>query len=320
MNLEPLHFVKGGVSKKDFVPALQYFDIENGRILGYNGSMALSSPIDINITCKPKALPFIKAIQTCRDPVVSMFVAPNNKLAIKSGTFTAYVDCIEEKDYPDISPKGELVDLDGNLLEVLFTLAPFIAEDASRPWARGILLRGKSAFVTNNVIVIEKWLGTPFPVEINLPEETVYEIMRIKEEPIKLQISENSATFHFQGDRWLWTSLYDTKWPNVEPIFSRESDCKPFPDFFFSALEDLVPFTDDLHRVFFVNGERVSTVAGEDIGASIQVPGLPAAGCYNVHQLRLLERIVEKIDLSLYPNPCLFFGDKLRGAIIGMQF
>lgn len=318
MNLEALRFAQGGVARKDFVPALQFFHIQDGRILGFNGNIALSSPIDINISCRPKALQFIKAIKTCRDPVVQLYKTQQNRLAIKSGGFTAYVDCIEDADFPDVHPEGEFIKLRGDLLEHLYTLSPFIAEDASRPWARGVLFRGKSAFATNNIILIEKWLDTPFPVEINIPEETVYELMRIKEEPIKLQLTERSVTFHYANDRWLRSNLYDTKWPDVSPIFDRPSNPKPFPDDFFLALEDLTAFVDEQQRVYF-HGDKLATKPGTETGAFSQVSVDLGAGIYNINHLKLLGRICEKIDLSMYPAPCLFFGNDLRGAIVGMQ-
>jgi DNA polymerase III sliding clamp (beta) subunit (PCNA family) len=319
MNLEALRFTKGGVARKDFVPALQHFHIQNGRILGYNGNIALSSPIDINLSCRPKAAQFIKAIHTCRDPLVSIYMTKQNRLAIKSGGFIAYVDCVEESEFPDVKPSGEFIKLPGDMLETIYTLAPFIAEDASRSWARGILFRNKSAYATNNVIIVERFLRTQFPVEINIPEETIYEIIRIKEEPIKLQLDSNSVTFHFQGDRWLRSSLYDTKWPDVSPIFERPSNPIPFPDMFYIALEDLIAFLDDLHRVYFV-GDRVATEPTvNETGASSMVPGMNLTGCYNMEQLKLLGPVADKIDFSTFPGPCLFTGHKLRGAIIGMQ-
>jgi hypothetical protein len=318
VNLEALRFAQGGVARKDFVPALQFFEIGNGRILGFNGNIAVSSPIDVNLVCRPKALQFIKAIKTCRDPVVSIYITQGNRLAIKSGGFTAFVDCIEEKEYPNIRPEGKMIELRHGFLHTLFSLAPFIAADASRSWARGILFRGESAFVTNNIIVVEKWLGSEFPVEVNIPEETVYELCRIKEEPIAIQVAENSATFHFSGDRWLKTCLYETKWPDVRPIFERPSNPLPVPHGMPYALEDLTTFVDDTHRVYFTK-DKMSTRPGlTDTGAIFAVEGTPVAGCYNLIQLKLLMQIATVIDFTLYPDPCLFFGDNLRGAIVGM--
>jgi len=35
--------------------------------------------------------------------------------------------------------------------------------------------------------------------------------------------------------------------------------------------------------------------------------------------LNLLNGNANSIDWSAYPSPCMFFGDRLRGAIVGMR-
>jgi hypothetical protein len=326
MNLEALTFAQGGVSRKDFVPSLQFFNIADGRILGFNGNIAMSSPIDVGISCNPKAIQFIKAIKTCRDPQVSIWVTAGNRLAIKSGGFTGFVDCIEEHDFPGIKPEGQIIDLptdengQGTLLKSLAILAPFIAADASRSWARGILFRGRSAYATNNIILIERWLDVPFPVEINIPEDTVYELLRIREEPIKLQICENSATFHYRNDRWLRTCLYATSWPNLTPILDKPCNPTPIPSGMPYALDDLTIFTDDLQRIYFQKNKMSTKPVVTDTGAFFEVEGTPDTGCYNLSQLKLLMQVAHTVDWTLFPDsPCLFFGDQLRGAIVGMR-
>lgn len=317
--LDELRFVQGAVARKDLgVPGLSHFCIKDKRVIGYNGAIALSSPIDVTLSCAPKAAPFLAAIRTCKD-TIELHITPNGRLSVRSGRFNAFVDCLEDQDYPRIAPEGETVKLGGGILEALASLAPFIAVDASRPWARGILFRGASAYATNNIIVAERWLGYQFPLEINIPEEAVSELLRIGDEPTHLQVSENSITFHFEGGRWLRSQLLTTAWPDVSPILNRPSNPSPLPAEFFSALEDISPFTDDQERVFFLP-DAVSTVPEGDTGAKVLVTGIPGGGCYNIKQVRHLEGIVKEIDLTLYPDPCLFFGDKLRGAIVGMRF
>jgi hypothetical protein len=314
--LDALKFVQGAVAKKDYVQALTHFHIADGFIKGYNGSLALCSPIDLNLEIVPKAQPFIKAIQTCKD-TVQLNMTPAGRLSIKSGGFKAFVDCLDEKPM-DIAPEGQLVQLDGNLLKALKILNPFIAEDASRPWARGIMFRGPSAFATNNVTLVEYWLGYTFPVEVNIPKPAVQELLRIGEEPISIQLCENSVSFHFEGGRWLRTQTYSTQWPDMGKVLNREGAPVPLPAGFFEALTDLAPFTDELERVFFL-GARMATTPADGLGASTDLEGLPDQGIYHIKQLQLLEGIAHKIDLAQYPAPCLFYGDKLRGAIVGMR-
>lgn len=314
--LDSLRFVQGAVAKKDFVPALTHFRIEGGTIRGFNGMMGLCCPIDLDLDCSPKAVQFVKAVQTCKD-TIQLHMTPAGRLSVKSGKFKALVDCIQDS-FPEVVPEGQELPLDGGLLKVLKLLAPFIADDASRPWARGILLRGQSAFATNNIVLIERWLGYTFPVEINIPKSAVTELIRIGEEPESLQVTENSVTFHFAGKRWLRTQTYSTQWPDLSRILDRQANPSPIPDGLWDAAVDLLPFVDELGRLFLTPGQ-VTTGHGDGAGAAIDVPGIQAEGCFNAQQVILLKGVAKTLDLGGYPGPCAFFGDQIRGALIGMR-
>lgn len=315
--LEALKFVQGAVAKKDFVPALTHFRIESGVIQGYNGAIAISSPIDLDISVMPRAEPFTKAIQTCKE-TVAMHITSTNRLAIKSGKFKAFVDCTDEA-FPDIQPEGDYIELTGGIISTLKVMAPFIAQDASRPWAAGILLKGASAFATNNIILLEAWLGYHFPVDVNIPAQTVKELLRIKEDPIGLQVTDRSITFHFKDGRWMRSQLSTLDWPDIGRVLDKPSEQIPFPDGFFEAVEELEPFTDELDRVHLFDG-AVSTFVDEGgSGATIEVPGTLAGGCYQARQLLLLKDMAKTIDLTQYPAPSIFIGDNYRGAIVGMR-
>ncbi len=314
--LDALRFVQGAVAKKDFVPTLQHFRIEGGTIRGYNGMMGLCCPIALDLNVCPKAAPLIKAIQTCKD-TIAIHMTTGGRLGIKSGAFKAFVDCINEP-FPEVVPEGRCIELKGELLGVLKLLSPFIAEDASRPWARGILLRNQSAFATNNVCLIEYWLGYDFPVELNIPKAAVSELLRINEEPTGLQFTESSVTFHFAGHRWLRTQTYSTNWPDLASILDKPSALVPVPEGLWQATEDLAAFVDVLGRVFLRSG-TLATSQTEGEGAAVEVAGLVAEGCYSLKQFRLLEPVATLLDLSTFPAPCAFSGDRLRGAIVGMR-
>lgn len=314
--LDALRFVQGAVAKKDFVPALTHFRIEGGTIRGFNGMLGLCCPIDLDLDVSPKATQFVKAVQTCKD-TIQLHMTPAGRLSVKSGKFKALVDCIQEA-FPEVAPEGADVPLDGGLLKVLKLLAPFIADDASRPWARGILFRGQSAFATNNINLIEYWLGYTFPVEINIPKTAVTELIRIGEEPNRLQITENSVTFHFPGKRWLRSQTYSTQWPDVSRILDQPASPSVIPAGLWDAATDLAPFTDELGRLFLAPG-AITTGHGEGAGAVVELPEILANGCFNFQQLLLLKGVAHTIDLTNYPKPCIFYGDRIRGAIVGLR-
>jgi len=316
--LKSLKFVQGSIAKKEFIPALTHFVIEHGRVRGFNGVMALSSPIPFDIACKPKASTLIKAISQCED-TVQLALTKAGKLSVKSGVFKAYIECVQE-DTPHVLPEGQIVNFDGEeLLKGLKAVAPFIGDDASRRWANGVLIEKQSLFATNNVMLVQYWLGADFPSVVNLPRDAVKEMLRINEAPIYAQMTENSMTFHYLEDRWLRTQLYSsTEWPDLSKILDIPSCQQPIEEELFKGLEIIKPFVDKQGSVFF-NMQQIATHPDSEQGASYDVPALTDDGKYNIQMLELLEGSAKTIDWSTYPGPCLFQNDRLRGAIIGLR-
>lgn len=315
--LEELKFVQGAVAKKTMLPTLNHFRIENGEVRSYNGVIALSSPIELDINCVPKADPFIKAIQNCKE-TVSLKMTETGRLAIKSGPFKAFIECIEEETC-HVTPEGEIFDINGEqLIKAFTTIAPFIGDDASRPWCNGVLLKGQSAYATNNVSLVEYWVGSNFPVICNIPKVAIKEMIRIKEPPIKAQVEKNSISFHYENGKWIRATLLDIKWPDLEKVFESETNPQPIKENLFEALEAIKPFTDKIGRVYILDGTVNSGLTKEE-GASYNLEGAGFEGVYQIHILELLRGVVQSIDFSTYPKPCQFFGDRLRGAIIGLK-
>lgn len=316
--LKSLKFVQGSVAKKDFVPSLSHFRIENGTVRGYNGMLALCSPIPFDITCTPKAEPLVKAISNCAE-TVQLTMTPAGRLSIRSGKFKAFVDCVEG-DTPHVHPEGEHVVIEGAaLLQAFKTVAPFIGDDASRPWSNGVLLLGQSAFATNNITLVEYWTGITVPRPFNIPRAAVREMLRIGEAPESVQMTDVSITFHYSGGRWLRTQLFETQWPDLSKVLNKESNPQPLDARLFEALTNLKPFADKMGRILFCGAGKIATHDDETEGAGYELEGFDHTGVYQIDMLGLLEGNVKTIDWSLYPAPCMFFGDKLRGAIVGMR-
>lgn len=317
--LDALKFVKGAVSTKDFVPALTHFRIANGRVTGFNGKLSLSAPIALDVDCCPKADAFVKAIMAC-DETAQLHLTPSRKLAIRSGKFRAHVDTLDEAEFPVVQPEGLVVPLHEGMVETFGYLYDFIAEDASKPWATGLLLDGQSAFATNNVCLVQAWLGDHFPYRVVIPRFAVKELLRVEEDPVSVQLTQNSATFHYADGRWLRTQLIDSPWPDIGAVFdAMPSTVQPKPKELVEALETLAPFTDDMNHVYVMG--NVLATAKED-GASVELKGKPPGdGAYNLKMLAMVARVATHIGFSMFPEPVAFYSQtlKLRGVIAGMR-
>lgn len=320
--LDTLKFVRGAVSKKDLVPELTHFHIEGGRIEGYNGKLSLSAPINLDIDCCPRAEPFIRAIAACNE-TAQLHLTPAGKLSIRSGRFRALVDTLSPEGFPELRPEGARIDLDGHLLPALESLEPFIGIDASRPWANGVLFDGNSAFATNNVIIAEHWLGYHFPFKVVIPLFAIREMLRIKEEPLWMQLTALSATFHYPGERWLRTQLVSNAWPNVAGMLAQFAPGRlgqPVSTEFWEALETVAPFTDNKFACVYLDGNTVSShPAGDAQGAAVEVSDSNLIGIYSHKMISMLHPVAKVIDFSAYPGKVSWYGDSVRGLIMGMR-
>ncbi len=323
--LEALKFVIGAVAKKEFVPALTHFTIEcdhtTGQhcIRGYNGLLAISSPIPFDINCKPKAKQLFKAIANCTE-TVTLGVTPGGRLAIKSGPFRVYVDCIDDPTEFSAMPEGDTLPICGErMIEALKIAFPFIGDDASRPWSNGVLFKDYSAFATNNITAVECWLGAQIYEPFCIPRAAIVEMLRINEAPHHMQVTETSITLHYSNGRWIRSQLLPKDWPDLLKILNKPSNPVPLDTKLFEGLEVIRPFVDKMGSIHFPGDGTIKTHFEEREGASFEIEGFDHTGRYNIEMLRLLKDRALTIDWSAYPTPVLWFGDKIRGAIMGMR-
>lgn len=316
--LKELKFVQGAVARKDLLPAMTHFRIEKGTVRSYNGAMAISAPIPLDIDCCPRADAMVRAIGSCQEATM-ISLTPNGRLSVRSGKFRAIVETIQGET-PHVEPEGELVQFDGAAVVNAFRiLEPFIGTDASRPFTNGVLLHEGSAFATNNTCLVQYWLGAAFPLRVNVPRAVIKEVLRIDEPPTHGQVTADSITFHYPDGRWLRSQLLSTEWPLdiISKLLDQPHNAQPLPEDFFPGLATLRGMTDGAARVYMSDCAMRTDVDPEE-GAVYEI-GLPSEGLYNMHMLTLLEGVVSSIDFTRYPEPALFFGDNIRGAIIGMR-
>ncbi|MCK9236001.1 MAG: hypothetical protein M0P09_06760 [Acholeplasmataceae bacterium] len=274
----------------------------------------------MNLDCQPKAEPFVRAIQACED-TVHLALTPAGRLTVKSGKFRVHVECSPEE-FPDAVPTGVRNDADlTGLIAALKALEPLIAEDASRPWARSILIQDGCLYATNNIILVQYWIGIQTPGRICISHAAVNELIRIGLDPIAIQTdTDNSITFHYGEDRWLKTHVVTQEWPDLNRVLNRESTQEPFPEQLFQSLDLIAPFADKTRDVWFAKGGVTTSLVDQE-GATQEVEELYPQGWYDIDQLRSLNGLIDTADFSMYPAPVLFFGMEgaLRGAIVGRK-
>lgn len=318
--INALKFVQGAVSKKGLVQEMSHFRILEGQITSYNGIIALGSPIDLDFNCIPKADAMLKAIDKCTDVV--KLVLKNNKLQIKSGKFNANINCLQEESV-HVVPEGRYYKFKQGteLLECFKKLLPIIGTDALRPFCTNILLRGSFAFATNNTVAVQYWLNTDIDTELQIPQVAVKELLRIKKEPVAVQYTDKSLTFHFGDETWLRTALSCYEWPNIEKVIETEYanySHTAIDSDLFDGLQTVKPFTDSNGKVFIENN-LIRTHEDPDDGATYELSDNNVYGVYQIDMLLTLKNIATHGNFNRYPKHAVFTGDSLRGLISGMR-
>lgn len=318
--LDALRFVSGAVSKLDTVPALSHYRVEAGFVMGFNGTVAICSPIDLQLTATPNAEQFYRALKSC-DDVVSITQTHNGNLRVKSGTFSALVDCLPDA-YPAVAPDGPAFAVKPGMGVLLKKLVPIISNDPMKLWANGALFAPDGTItVTDGVVMAQAYTGDYIKGVCNVPAVALREVVRTGLDPVALQYGDQSLTFHFDGGKWLRTTLFNAAWPmhKLDGILGRAANPVQINPAFFAGVEKLAPFGDDFAKVAFDPiGFHIEDGAGQQRARVDMLVQDGAAGIYNARLLLKIKDLAKWADFSQYPAAALWSGDSVRGAIMSM--
>lgn len=317
--LSSLKFAQGAIKKNGISPELEHYTIKDGRVTGFNGYMALSAPIDLDIEAMPNAAMFFKALQACGD-TVAISKTPSGRLHIQSGKFSAYIPCLEKEIYEAV-PSGTEHAAPAGMAAAFAKMLPFISDDASRPWAMGLSIGNGCYTATNNVVLLQQWAGHDLP-QINCPRFAVAEVARLRRDPVSIKVDGHSLSFIYDDGSWLRTQLLDQAWPldRMSQIMDRPANLTPIPEGFYEAVAKLAPFAAEASSPIFMSPAGLSTIQSEaDDGVRFAMEGLPEAA-FRLKAVQMLDGIMTGIDWTQHPNPCIFAGEACRGALIGMTF
>lgn len=317
--LTPLKFVRGAIKKNNVSPELEHYQIGDGQIVGFNGYMAIGAPIDLPVVANPRADLFFKALEACGDENITLAMGEDGRLRIRAGKFSALIPCVTQDLYK-ARPQGEKFSCPKGYAAACKSLHKLISDDATRPWAMGMLHDAGSLYVTNNVIILQQWVGFDSPT-FTIPRFAVAEVARIGIDPIEVQVSKGTVTFHYSDGRWLRTQQLESQWPleTVNRILGEAGTGSPLPERIFDGIRTITPFSTDMTTAIKFDATGVYAGA-EDTGAGIELSGMPTnAPAFSGPMFLLLEGLAKTMDFSAYPNPCGFAGDNRRGVILGLR-
>lgn len=311
--IDALRFVKGAMASKNLDPVLANYCIKDRRIYGFNGRLTLSAPLKLDFNIVLPGDKFYSAISACGEET-SLTLMPKGGLSIKSGSFKARIQpACDPEAFPLVLPNGKPYEVTSDWMEALAAVQPFISDDASRPWSRGVLIKNGYVYATNNVILVRAKLPDMFDAEIYITAATIKELLRIKEQPLDIYLSENLISFRFEGDRWMTSNLGVSGWPDVESYLQSFPELYELPEGLADELSKLDAFTNELGHVELKDNQLIVEEAEVDLERPIGI------GHYSLTMLKRVAEVATHADLNYYPKFCPFSGSNLEGVIIGVR-
>ena len=248
---EILDIVKGAVSAKDLVPVLTHVAIHDGRICGYDGRVYIDAPAPAfkGLSFTVPALRFIAALESCGDEVPHVSTTEGRCLIVARNTkITLPIGPIET--FPRVeADESKRLRLRPGLIGALRLLQPFVGDDASRPWASGVLIEKGRMLATNNISIADLTFPGPTTRSYILPSFAIDELTRIGIDPSYMTLVDNAVTFYIEGDIWIRSKLIAEPWPESAPgiidQFHEGARLTPVPMQLREAIERVRPFCED---------------------------------------------------------------------------
>lgn len=309
--LAALDFVK--VAQQDEGDARQtHCRIGGGVVAANNGVISAAYPLADDIDACPHTLKLRHALSKCGQSFKA--VAGSGSLVVRSGGYRATVPCADPQSLPDALPDPSCAIVDDRIKASLLAVAPLAAEGSERVAFAAVLLRAGSAVATNGRCVLEHWHGLDLPPGLVIPKASALAIAKVAAPLVGFGFSQNSATFHYEGGAWIKTQLYAEAYPDVSRVLDADATPKKMqPKKMADAWDAVSHFCEQF--VYFRDGEMRSHWDHE-AGASYAIPGLPDQS-FNAKDFALVLPMIDTVDWQEYGKPAYFYGENLRGAIIG---
>lgn len=293
----------------------QYCFIGNNWAVASNGKIMLATKIAEDLQACPHTFQFINALSNCN---VGMLISQLSKyeLEVNSEDFRGIVPCVDASELKLIAPNAFICGLSSSIKTAISLLNPILNESATLDCYSHLLLQNQTAVASNGTIIVEVYHGEYLDNNAYVVNKQTTSVLSKTDKLLSgYGYSEVSITFFFEDKSILTCVLPDEKYPEYESIFKNDCQIRPVPENFFKAVKIINEFSND-GFVYFNNG---SITNAADIGkeSSYKIQGLPDGMSFNVKSLLLIETYVTSFEFDVEANKLYFFGEGLRGVILG---
>jgi hypothetical protein len=197
-------------------------------------------------------------------------------------------------------------------LDALRAVAPFISDDASRPWSVSALMRGGWLYATNNLSLVRNPIEDAGE-ELRIPGQAVPLLLALEE--IEWYAKDKTNIIIGCPDGLLSFPESSGEWPDVAAFFASRPKRLPkaAPDLH-EAATTVEKFADRF--VTLNDGSLKSNV--ETIESEYELTVSKGQGTYNARLFSLVAEHATHIDFGTYPKPVHFLAGEMQGLMTGV--
>lgn len=289
---------------------------ESKTVLMSNGQLFAGHPVDEELECNPHLGKLLSALKKC-GKTLSLAQLDSGRLSVKGDKLRVLVPCVSDDAMFDVEPDVKIAPATDELKKAFKVCSVLADEKGHTVIEASLLLENGLCTATDRHVMIQYWHGVSLPPNLVIPKSYADAVVKTESPIVGFGYTfERSMTLWFENGSWLKTLLYADKWPDVNAILDRPSSPVEVLPGLLKGIHDVAEFSDG--TVYLVENEVRSHITAEE-GAQYEVPGLQNLNkCYNSEYFNWVAPYITTLDLTTYPDRAVFFGEHLRGVIMGI--
>lgn len=303
--------------KKAGPTGVQFAHLAHNWAAAFDGVLTVAAPIEEDLAACVHTLQFIDALSKAGDELAITQLSPNT-IAVSSGVFRALVPCVAFDEVPIPPPDPQCAVIDDRIKAALAAVAGLATDGAPNATFAAVLLQAGSAVATNGAALLEAWHGIDLPPGLLLPKAAATAVAKASKTLTGFGFSQSSATFYFEDGSFIKSQLYGERYPNYAAVLDVPGlNLWPVPEDFYRGVRAIESFSPNGH-VFFEDGAVLSRLHKEE-ASTYRIEGLPERMGFAVKLLLSVEHAFKKAHFDAETNKVVFYGDNVRGAIMGLD-
>ena len=300
--------------------AWNVYHIRGGQLRAKNRVMRAGIPIMYDEDLVVPGKEFEKLIKTIRkNPEVTI---GKNQLLFKIDKMRVTLPRLSEEKTSEVDElDGEVVDLTPDFIEIVKILSDLL-EDAKTPnWQNSIIcVNGQmiSTFRGQILMVADYQPFKDAGTRCLLPLPLVKFLLNKKTAPDEMILTEGQVQFNWPDDSWVISSIIRGNIPAklFKLLETIEKADWEFTDEHKEALRDVAAL--GATSISFREQGAFAELDTGQIELDVLFP-VPKEGKsrWDVAHLSNAVKVANTFDFTRYPEPCVFFGDRVRGMLAG---